>query len=267
MKNILLIPWFFGFLSASAQLDTCIMKHTINGIVYTTIAAPLQLKTCMSLNNVSNTSDAGKPISTAEQTALNLKTNIGDTAGMLTSYARTAAMTALLAAKSATGHTHAESEVTSLTSDLALKSPLASPTFTGTVTLPNGTVTNLMLAGSIDATAKLTGVLPFSQGGISGAAPAPATTGTMTINMTASIITITPTGACTFNGSSGVAGQLCTFYVTTSGVSSFVLTWGTNFHTTATLATGTTTAKIFTITFICLNSTTWTEISRTAAQS
>src|SRR6185436_18079869 len=33
-----------------------------------------------------------------------------------------------------------ESKITNLTSDLALKAPLASPTFTGTVTLPAGTV-------------------------------------------------------------------------------------------------------------------------------
>lgn len=43
-----------------------------------------------------------------------------------------------------------------LVAALALKAPLASPTFTGTVTLPNSTVTNAMLAGSITA-AKLVG--------------------------------------------------------------------------------------------------------------
>ena len=36
-------------------------------------------------------------------------------------------------------HTHAEADVTSLTTDLGLKAPLASPTFTGTVTLPSTT--------------------------------------------------------------------------------------------------------------------------------
>jgi len=38
------------------------------------------------------------------------------------------------ATKANSTHTHAESDVTSLTSDLALKAPLASPTFTGTAT-------------------------------------------------------------------------------------------------------------------------------------
>lgn len=111
-------------------------------------------------------------------------------------------------------------------------------------------------------------VLPFANGGISPSTPAPATTGTMTINMTSSIITITPTGACTFNGSGGVAGQLVTFSITTSGTSSFVLTWGTNFRKVGTLATGTVSARFFTVTFRCLaDNGIWTEVGRTAAQT
>lgn len=47
----------------------------------------------------------------------------------------------------------AQSEVTSLVSDLALKAPLASPTFTGTPTLPTGTIATTQTAG--DATTKL----------------------------------------------------------------------------------------------------------------
>jgi hypothetical protein len=42
--------------------------------------------------------------------------------------------------------TVAQSAVTNLTTDLALKAPLASPTFTGTVILPTGTVTSVMIA-------------------------------------------------------------------------------------------------------------------------
>ncbi len=110
-------------------------------------------------------------------------------------------------------------------------------------------------------------VLPFANGGISGAAATSATTGAMTVNMTSSVITITPTGNCTFNASGGVAGQRVTFSITTSGVSSFTLTWGTNFRKTGTLATGTTSARFFTVTFICIDGTIWSEISRTAVQS
>lgn len=42
----------------------------------------------------------------------------------------------------ASSHTHAQSDVTGLVSDLAAKAPLVSPTFTGTVTLPAGQVVN-----------------------------------------------------------------------------------------------------------------------------
>jgi hypothetical protein len=58
-------------------------------------------KSMVGLGNVDNTSDANKPVSTAQQTALDLKAN------------QTA---------------------------VDLKAPLASPTFTGTVTMPNGFV-------------------------------------------------------------------------------------------------------------------------------
>jgi hypothetical protein len=45
-------------------------------------------KSDVGLSNVDNTSDAGKPVSTATQTALNLKVNIGDTSSMLSPYLR-----------------------------------------------------------------------------------------------------------------------------------------------------------------------------------
>lgn len=95
----------------------------------------------------------------------------------------------------------------------------------------------------------------------------PATTGTMTVTMGHGARTITPTGACTFNASGGVAGQVCTFAITTSGTSSFVLTFGTNFRKAGTLATGTTTARFFSVTFLCVSAGVWQEIARTAVLS
>lgn len=98
-------------------------------------------------------------------------------------------------------------------------------------------------------------------------AAAPATSGTMTISTTTRRVTITPTGACTFNGSGGGSkDQMLTFMITTSGTNSFTLTWGTNFRKTGTLATGTTSARFFTVTFISDGSV-WWEMSRTAVQS
>jgi hypothetical protein len=99
-----------------------------------------------------------------------------------------------------------------------------------------------------------------------GALATPATTGAQTVLMaTAAVFTITPTGACTFNASGGVAGKDVTFIVTTSGTSAFVLTFGTNFKAAGTLSTGTVTAKVFCISFICKDGTLWVETGRTAA--
>lgn len=95
----------------------------------------------------------------------------------------------------------------------------------------------------------------------------PATTGIMTVPMDTDIKTITPTGACTFNAIGGYIGKIVTFHITTSGTTSFTLTFGTNFRKTGTLATGTTNARFFSVSFRCIDGTTWTEIARTAAQT
>lgn len=93
---------------------------------------------------------------------------------------------------------------------------------------------------------------------------APATTGTMTVVMSATVITITPTGACTFNASGGVAGATCTFVVTTAGTTSYTLTWGTAFKSTGTLSTGTVSGVVFTVSFV-YDGVNWSETGRTAA--
>jgi hypothetical protein len=51
--------------------------------------------------------------------------------------------------KAASSHTHAQSDITNLTTDLAAKAPLASPTFTGTVTAADVTINgNLTVEGT-----------------------------------------------------------------------------------------------------------------------
>jgi hypothetical protein len=99
--------------SFSINTGTTVDLNTAQTLTNKTLTSPIIntptgiTKSDVGLANVDNTSDASKPISTATQSALNLK------------------------------------------------AALASPTFTGTVTLPNNTVTNAMLAGSI-ANNKLT---------------------------------------------------------------------------------------------------------------
>jgi hypothetical protein len=133
------------------------------------------------------------------------------------------------------------------------QTPTPGPTATPSAPTPTPVSTTVQVILDATDTAKL------SQA-------APATTGTMIIAMDGSMITITPTGACTFNatGTSRV-GKLVTFVITTAGASSFVLTWGTNFKATGTLATGATAGKKFAVTFRCLDGTTWIEVARTAA--
>jgi hypothetical protein len=122
-------------------------------------------------------------------------------------------------------------------------------------TITNGSISNAMII-SVDAM-KLTAV--------SGATLA--TSGGQTVTMgTNGIYTCTPTGACTFNASGGTAGQRVTFIFTTSGVSSFVMTFGSSFKSAGTLSTGTTTAKTFCVSFLCSTNGNWVETGRTAAQ-
>lgn len=95
----------------------------------------------------------------------------------------------------------------------------------------------------------------------------PATTGSMTVPMTSRIIQCTPTGNCTFNATGGVVGQLVTFLIYASGTVSRTITFGTNFIKQGTLATGTTNARYFAITFLNFNGSTWFEVKRTTAMS
>lgn len=100
------------------------------------------------LGNVDNTSDAAKPVSTAQQTALNLKANLANPTFTGTVSGITKAMVGL-------GNVDNTSDAakplsTAETTALALKADLASPTFTGTV----GGITKSMVGlGNVDNTA------------------------------------------------------------------------------------------------------------------
>jgi len=93
-----------------------------------------------------------------------------------------------------------------------------------------------------------------------------ATTGTISVTPGSyDVYTITPTGACTFNSTGGSAGRRCSFIITTSGTTAYVLTFGTNFKAAGTLSTGTVTAKVFQVSFTCKDGTLWVEGGRTTA--
>ena len=78
------------------------------------------------------------------------------------------------------------------------------------------------------------------------------------------IFTLTPAHTATINAASVIAGREIALVITTSGTNSFTLTFGTNFKSTGTLATGTSTGKVFVIRFVS-DGTNWNETSRTTA--
>lgn len=113
---------------------------------------PEQLKTTLSLvkgdvglGNVDNTSDASKPISTATASALNgkqpLDSDLTDIAALTPTnndvmQRKSGAWTNSTTAQLKTDLAITESDVLNLTTDLAAKAPLASPTLTGTPLAP-----------------------------------------------------------------------------------------------------------------------------------
>lgn len=118
------------------------------------------VKADVGLSNVDNTADSAKPISSATQTALNAKeaTIAAGTTAQVWRGDKTwvTADKALVGLGNVDNTSDANKPVSTATnSALALKAPLASPTFTGTVTLPSTTnglsKTNVGL-GNVDNT-------------------------------------------------------------------------------------------------------------------
>lgn len=98
-----------------------------------------------------------------------------------------------------------------------------------------------------------------------GPATALGNTGTVSLDPAlGDVFTTTPSGDMTINASSALLGARVSVVVTTSGTTSRTLTFGTSFKTTGTLATGTVTAKVFTISFIG-DGTNLNEVARTTA--
>lgn len=102
------------------------------------------VKADVGLSNVDNTADSAKPVSTAQQTALNAKE--GTITAGTTAQVWRGDKTWVTADKTLVGLANVDNTSdankpvsTATNSALALKAPLASPTFTGTVTLPSTT--------------------------------------------------------------------------------------------------------------------------------
>lgn len=129
-------------------------------------------------------------------------------------------------------------------------------TTSGLVTLGNSTsLAGAAVNGALTATAQIRSTTATALG----------TSGTVSLDPTlGQVFTLTPTNTITLNAASAAVGSLVYLVVTTSGTSSFVTTFNTNFKSTGTLASGTVSAKVFTITFIG-DGTNLNEVARTTA--
>jgi hypothetical protein len=119
-------------------------------------------KSMVQLGSVDNTADTAKPVSTAQQTALDLKANLASPTFTGTVSGITKSMVGLTNVDN-TADT-AKPVSTAQQTALDLKANLASPTFTGTVTAPTTSITNTTVS-----TSNTTGALKVTGGaGIGG---------------------------------------------------------------------------------------------------
>jgi len=153
-------------------------------------------KTMVGLGSVDNTADTAKPVSTAQQTALDLKANLASPTftGTPTLPTGTIATT-----QTAGNNTTAVATTAYVDAADALKANLASPTFTGTPTLPTGTIATTQSAA--DSTTKVaTTAFVTTADNLKANIASPTFTGTVTIPAGASISGFAPLASPTFTG-------------------------------------------------------------------
>jgi hypothetical protein len=133
-----------GTISATDTILTAINKLNGNDALKANLASPTFTGTVggitasmVGLGNVSNTSDANKPVSTAQQAALDLKASLANPTFTGTVSGITKTMVGLGSVNNTSDANKPVS--TAQQAALDLKANLASPTFSGTVSLPAGT--------------------------------------------------------------------------------------------------------------------------------
>ena len=229
-------------LDLKANLASPTFTGTVSGIT----------KSMVGLGNVDNTSDANKPVSTATQAALDAKAPLASpaltgtptaptaTAGTnttqvaTTAFVKTAVDNLVSSAPAALDTLNELSAAlgndanfsTTVTNSLAAKAPLASPTFTGTVTLPTGTVTSAMIADGTIVDADVNASAAIAQSKIA--------------NLTTDLAAKAPLASPTFTGTVTVAASGVAFTdgtQTKAGVPSLT-TIGATINATYNLSSG-----------------------------
>ena len=127
LNTVLALKASASDLDLKASIASPTFTGTVSGIT----------KSMVGLGSVDNTSDVSKPISTATQEALDTKVSTETFSSTLATKANTTDVNTALALKASA-------------SDLDLKAPIASPTFTGTV---SGITKSMVGLGSVDNTA------------------------------------------------------------------------------------------------------------------
>ena len=173
-------------------------------------------KTMVGLSNVDNTTDAGKPISTATQTALDLKAPLASPTftGSVTLPTGTVTSAMISDGTIVDGDINAaaaiaQSKISGLTSDLALKAPLASPALTGTPTAPTATAgTNTTQVATTafvgTAVANLVASAPSALDTLNELATALGNDASFSTTVTNSIATKAPIASPTFTGTATI---------------------------------------------------------------
>ena len=153
-------------------------------------------RTDVGLGNVDNTADSAKPVSTAQQTALNLKADLASPTftGTPTLPTGTIATT-----QTASNNSTAVATTAYVDAADALKANLASPTFTGTPTLPTGTIATTQTASN-NSTAIATTAYVDAADALKANLASPTFTGTVTIPSGASISGFAPLASPSLTG-------------------------------------------------------------------
>lgn len=134
-------------------------------------------KSDVNLGSADNTSDADKPVSTAQQTALNLKANLASPSFTGTPTLPTGTIATTQSAADSSTKVATTAFVTTADN---LKANLASPTFTGTPTLPTGAIATTQSAGN-NTTAVATTAFVTTADNLKANLASPTFTGTPTL--------------------------------------------------------------------------------------
>ena len=188
-------------LDLKANLASPTFTGTVTIPTGASITAPTGLvKNDVGLSNVDNTSDANKPISTAEQAALDLKANLASPTFTGTVSGISATMIGL---ENVNNTSDANKPVsTAQQAALDLKAPLASPTFTGTVSGITKSMVGLSNADNTSDASKPVSTATQTALGLKANLASPTFTGTVTtpalaIGVSPNAIQVDTTGATT----------------------------------------------------------------------